>query len=315
MFISICIPTYNSGEKLVRLLNSIKSQTFTDYEIIVSDDSNNDAVKNIVQQQFKELNIEYYHNEIALGTPNNWNNGLKKTKGEWIKMMHHDDWLLDENVLQTFVDHVKVDPEAKLIYCDFKNIDLENNTSSLGTTSWFELLLLRSNYLNLYKNFIGNPSCTLFSSKLKPFEYDRRIKWLIDFDFYTWYFRREKKFTYIHKPLIAFRIHADQVTAQSQKNPAVEIPESFILYDKYGIDILRNVFVYDFFWRMYRNLGIKSMQQLETYLGYICQYPTITRMINLQNKVPSIFLKKGFLSKPLMLLAYMKNRFSPRQGK
>lgn len=308
MFISICIPTYNSGDKLVRLLDSIKIQTFTSYEIIISDDSNNNGVKDIIDQQFSDMNIQYYHNDVALGTPNNWNNALTKTKGDWIKLMHHDDWMLDENTLQVFVDHISKNPKAKLIFCAFKNINTDNNTSFIGACSKLDILLLKLNYLNLYKNFIGNPSCTLLSSELKPFEYDKRIKWLIDLDFYTWYFRREKYFTYINKPLIAFRIHSSQVTAQSQRNPAVEIPESFLLYDKYGIDILKNVFVYDFFWRMYRNLGIKDIRQLESYLGYECKYPTVTNMIRFLNKLPGKYLSKGYISKPLMLLSYSQNR-------
>ena len=310
IFISICIPAYNSGAKLERLLDSIKIQTFTNYEIIVSDDSPNNSVKDIIDQQYSDLNIQYYHNDPPLGTPENWNNALRKSKGNWINLMHHDDWMLDENTLQTFVDHIGKDPGAKLIFCAFRNINTDNNTSSDGTASWFDLLLLKWNYLNLFKNFIGNPSCTLVSSELKPYAYDKRIKWLIDFDFYTWYFRREKKFTYIRKPLIAFRIHSNQVTAQSQKNPAVEIPESFILYEKYGIGILKNVFVYDFFWRMYRNLGIKNIKQLESYLGFECPYPSIRNMISAQNKISAGLLKKGYISKPLMLLAYLKNRIA-----
>jgi len=313
VLISICIPAYNSGSKLERLLESIKVQTFKDYEIIISDDSNNDGVRNIAEKKYAELNIQYYHNAKPLGTPANWNNAILKAKGQWIKLMHHDDWMLDENTLQTFVDHIPGNDGAKLIYCAFKNINTDTDSTSDGKTSWFESLLLKWNYLNLFKNFIGNPSCTLVSSALKPYEYDKRIKWLIDFDFYTWYFTREKKVIYIDKPLIAFRIHAGQVTAQTQQNPVVEIPESFILYEKYGIKILKNVFVYDFFWRMYRNLGIKSIPELEKYLGYECKYPAIVNMIKLQHKVPEAFLKNGFSSKMLMLSGYLRNRFFTRQ--
>ncbi|MEO7306359.1 MAG: glycosyltransferase family 2 protein [Ferruginibacter sp.] len=308
MLISICIPTYNSGAKLERLLDSIRIQSFTGYEIVISDDSTDNGVKEIIDQKYHDMGIRYYHNDIPLGTPANWNNALSKIKGDWIKMMHHDDWFMDENALQVFVDHIGKDPAAKLIFCAFKNINTDNDSSSAGTVSVTELFLLKQNYLNLYKNFIGNPSCTLVSSALMPYEYDKRIKWLIDFDFYTWYFQKEKKFIYINKPLIAFRIHSGQVTAQSQKNPAVEIPESFLLIEKYGIGILKNIFVYDFFWRMYRNLGIRSIAQLEGYLGHGCNYQAISDMISWQNKLSLSLLQKGYLSKPLMGLAYLNNK-------
>lgn len=309
MLISICIPTYNSGDKLIRLLDSVKKQTFTDYEIVISDDSRNNSVKEIIDHHYSDLNIRYYHNTNALGTPANWNNAVALSKGEWIKLMHHDDWFLDETALQTFVDHISVNPRAKLLFCAFKNVDILNNTTSVASCSAFEIQLLKWNYLNLYKNFIGNPSCTLVSSALKPYEYDKRIKWLIDFDFYTWFFRKEKEFTYIKNPIIAFALHPGQVTAQTKCNPEVEIPESFLLYDKYGIGLLRNIFAYDFFWRMYRNLGIRNIEQIERYLGRKNDYPSIDHMIRLQSKVPQHLLKKGYISKTLMLIGYIKNRF------
>ena len=51
-FISICIPTYNSGEKLLRLLKSIEQQTFTNFEIVISDDSNNHDIHNLINTTF-----------------------------------------------------------------------------------------------------------------------------------------------------------------------------------------------------------------------------------------------------------------------
>ena len=57
MFISICIPTYKSGTKLERLLDSIKIQTFSDYEVVVSDDSPDDSMKKIIDEKYADMNI------------------------------------------------------------------------------------------------------------------------------------------------------------------------------------------------------------------------------------------------------------------
>jgi glycosyltransferase involved in cell wall biosynthesis len=308
VYISICIPTYNSGEKLEKLLDSIKIQSFKGYEIVISDDSRNESVKSIIDQKYSDLNIKYYHNNQALGTPNNWNNAIAKASGDWIKLMHHDDWFCDEHSLQEFVDRTKRNTKAKLIFCAFNNIDIDSGIKSYKYCSSFDLWLLKSNYLNLYKNFIGNPSCTLVKKNSKPYEYDKRIKWLIDFDFYTSILKEDKHFEYIDKPLVAVGIHLDQVTKDVFMNPVVEIPESFLLFDKYGISILRNIFVYDFFWRMYRNLGIKSINQLESYLGKKCEYRAINKMIKTQNTVPEKILKIGLCSKFLMTIAYIRNK-------
>jgi glycosyltransferase involved in cell wall biosynthesis len=308
MFISICIPTYNSGEKLERLLDSVRIQTFKDYEIIVSDDSRNDSVKQIIDSKYADLNIKYYWNETALGTPNNWNNAVAKSNGDWINLLHHDDWYSYEDSLKKFADATKKNDKASLIFCAFENIYLDEVRTAISQCSWIDILLLKWKYLCLYKNFIGNPSCTLVSSKLKPYQYDSRIKWLIDFDFYTWYFSNNKEFTYINEPIISFAIHSSQVTASVKQNPAVEIPESFLLLNKYGVAMLNNIFVYDFFWRLYRNLGLKNVEELELYLKEKCNYDAITKMLKFQQSFSVKYLKKGYISKSLMLISYVKLR-------
>jgi glycosyltransferase involved in cell wall biosynthesis len=309
LLISICIPTYNSGDKLTRLLDSIKIQTFTDFEIIISDDSKNEEIKHTIDTIYPELNIKYFHNAEALGTPNNWNNAVAKASGDWIKLMHHDDWFTQPDALEIFLKSISQNSAAKLIFCSFNYVDVETQKTTLSACSKWDIFLLKQNYLNLYKNFIGNPSCTLIHKSYRPYEYDKTIKWLIDFDFYTEYFMREKEFTYIDIPLIAFGVHSSQVTANVQKNPNVEIPESYIFFKKYGIKIMKNIFVYDFFWRMYRNLALKNIEQLEKYLRTKNNYNTIENLIGAQNLVGGKMLQNGFVSKGLMLAAYLRNRF------
>jgi glycosyltransferase involved in cell wall biosynthesis len=308
VLISICIPTYNSGEKLERLLDSIRIQTYKNFEIIITDDSNNDDVKNIIDTKYADLNIQYFHNLKALGTPSNWNNAVAKSNGDWIKLMHHDDWFNFENSLQLFVDAIALDTDAKLIFSSYSNLNLDNGNKYDVIASGFDILLLKNNYLNLFKNFIGNPSCTMVHSSLKPYEYDIRIKWFIDFDFYLWFFQTNKCFTYIKKPLITFALHKDQVTAAVQNNPVVEIPETYLLFDKYGVNILKNLFAYDFFWRMFRNLNLKSVEELEHYLGKKNTYKQISNLLKAQNRFNKKYLKIGIISKTLMLFAYVTNK-------
>ena len=53
-------------------------------------------------------------------------------------------------------------------------------------------------------------------------------------------------------------INEEQVTNYTFRKPEVEIPENHLMIEKMGVEILRNIFVYDYYWRLYRNLGIKS---------------------------------------------------------
>lgn len=310
MLISICIPTYNSGEKLERLLDSVRIQTYKNYEVIVSDDSRNDDVKEIIDSTYADLNIKYFKNAEPLKNPGNWTNAVTKSSGDWINLMHHDDWFASETSLQEFVTSAQKHPDKYIIFCAFENIYLDNNIQKVFYWSKLNQILLRLNYLNLYKTFLPNPSCTLVNKKYKPYGYDKNFKWLIDFDFYTTLFNKHHSYHYINKVLVNVGMHSGQVTAQVFGNPIVEIPETIGLLNKHGERILKNVFVYDFYWRMYRNLGIRSLEQFNSYLNQDPSFKSINKMIDAQSRVNANVLKNGFANKFFMIVNYIENLFS-----
>ncbi|MEJ7679536.1 MAG: glycosyltransferase [Segetibacter sp.] len=90
--ISICIPAYKNLEYLKRLLESISVQTFKDFEVVITDDTNNSSVSDYIHDKRWDFQISYYKNETVLGSPQNWNAAVNHSKGEWIKIMHYDDW-------------------------------------------------------------------------------------------------------------------------------------------------------------------------------------------------------------------------------
>lgn len=313
MLISICIPAYHSGEKLDRLLSSIQAQTFTNYEIIVSDDSRDNSIELLIQEKYQHLPVRYYHNEQALGTPANWNHAVEKTTGDWIKIMHHDDWFRHDYSLQRFADTVNENPDAAFIFSAFRNVYLDKGTTEEFFCSKYEIFLLHIGYLNLFKTFIGNPSCTLVSSKCKPYSYDKKFKWLIDFDFYTSLFKTGIKFAYLDEAIVDVGMHSGQVTAFVFRNASVEIPESIGLLEKHGAGILKNIYVYDFFWRLYRNINVIAIDEFEKYLGAACTIPAIKRMLAMQSFFGIKLLKIGVFSKLTMALSFFINLVSRKK--
>ena len=90
-FISICIPAYKRADYLDRLLKSIAVQSFKNFEVIITDDSPDESLLLLTQLYKKQLPIYYKRNLEALGTPENWNEGIRLARGQWIKIMHDDD--------------------------------------------------------------------------------------------------------------------------------------------------------------------------------------------------------------------------------
>ena len=73
--VSICIPTYNNVHELERLLHSIMEQTLQDFEIIITDDSTNMEIADLIQI-FRDERIIYQKNSTPLGHIFNWNKAL-----------------------------------------------------------------------------------------------------------------------------------------------------------------------------------------------------------------------------------------------
>ena len=122
-FFSICIPAYERVGYLRRLLDSIAIQTFRDFEVIVSDDSKSEAVFNLIKE-YPELNIRYYKNLPSLGTPANWNSAIRQASGEWIKLIHDDDWFASPDSLKVFASYA--DQGSKFIFSAYANHFEEN---------------------------------------------------------------------------------------------------------------------------------------------------------------------------------------------
>src|SRR5690349_21816174 len=99
-FISICIPAYKQRDYVERLIKSILVQTFTDFEVIITDDSPDQSIQTLAEEYQEALLIRYISNRPALGTPGNWNSAIRHARGEWIKLIHDDDWLASTTSLK-----------------------------------------------------------------------------------------------------------------------------------------------------------------------------------------------------------------------
>ncbi len=303
--ISICIPAYKRVNYLKRLLDSIIIQKFQNFEVVLSDDSNDDSVSNLISFYSDKIQIRYYKNIPSLGTPANWNFALTKAKGDWIKLMHDDDWFSTNESLGKFAEYTSA---GTLFICSAYSNYFE------GTNSYKDVFM-RSNYLNrivnspltlLSENVIGPPSVTMVHRSVNE-TYDTRMKWRVDLDFYIRILLQEKKITYIKETLVNVGISDSQVTNYCINLPSVELPEGYLLLQKYGVKHLRNILVFDAWWRILRNLNITTKGQLESYAQK--DWPNvILQIIKFQNYFSNRVLKIGIFSKCIMLVSYFINR-------
>lgn len=99
--ISICLPTYQRPKLLKEALESCFAQTYSNFEIVIGDDSKDDLSQELVQdiQKYSPFSIRYAHNRPGLGEVGNVNKLFDMAAGRRLLLLHDDDLLLP-NALQ-----------------------------------------------------------------------------------------------------------------------------------------------------------------------------------------------------------------------
>jgi glycosyltransferase involved in cell wall biosynthesis len=112
--ISVIIPAYNVEQYVAETIESLKAQTFEDYEAIIVNDGSSDHTENAIKPFLDDPRLHYIYQQNA-GAAEARNTALKVAKGKWIALLDADDiWLptkLEEQIALT-----QSDPLANIVY-------------------------------------------------------------------------------------------------------------------------------------------------------------------------------------------------------
>jgi len=206
--VSIIIPTYeargNGVRFLTELFETIKKQTYKNIETIVSDHSKNEDIKKLCEKQ--NFNITHFFNKRGTGNSSiNMNEGIKKSTGEIIKIMHMDDVFFDNKAIEKMVIKINQNPNFKWGAFGFNhNYEKENLIRrEMQATNYFQGEIGKS-------AMVGCPSVSFFINDNNFF--DENLIIVNDFDMH---YRLQKKYgnpLIINDVCITIRIHDEQVT-------------------------------------------------------------------------------------------------------
>jgi glycosyltransferase involved in cell wall biosynthesis len=231
--VSICIPTYKHPQHLARTLQSILSQSFQDYEIIITDDSDNPEVQAILNSFNWQITPIYVQNQPILGVPNNWNFCLSLAKGEYIKFMFYDDYFLHQYSLAHFVEALDNHPDCNIAFSSALVADLSVNLYYVNQITSEQIDLMRKiPQVLILKNYIGMPSQTIFR-KNTQLTFDPQLKWMVDLDFYLNILKRNSNFINLAEPLVGLVIDKHNLSHHCRDNAQIEVFENFYLYEKH----------------------------------------------------------------------------------
>jgi len=125
--LSIGLPVYNGERYLAETIDSLLAQTFTDYELIISDNASTDSTADICRQYAEQdSRIIYYRSETNRGAAWNFNNTVDLARGEYFKWAAHDD-LHHPDFIKQCVEVLDTTPSVVLCFTYTNFIDENGN--------------------------------------------------------------------------------------------------------------------------------------------------------------------------------------------
>ena len=239
--VSICIPAYKNPVGVCRLLESVRIQDYRDFEVIVTDDSPDDSVEKAVRAATDAgvPGISYFRNRERKGATGNWNEAVRHAQGEYIKIMHHDDWFTDETCLGRFVSMLEEHPEADLAFCGTRQVTLTKDGKRTGeqfdrTITPEHMRMIKEDWRSLYiGDYIGAPSATIYR-KCAP-EYEEKLTWIVDVEFYMHLLSKNPALVQTDDPLISIGVSENQLTESCRTNGELNIFEYLFVMERYGL--------------------------------------------------------------------------------
>ena len=109
--VSIIIPTFNRAHCLRIAIESVLSQTYNNYEILIIDDGSTDNTKEVLQSYLSKVHYFYQENK---GVSAARNTGIKMASGEWVAFLDSDDFWLPNKLEAQVADVDSVASEVVL---------------------------------------------------------------------------------------------------------------------------------------------------------------------------------------------------------
>jgi glycosyltransferase involved in cell wall biosynthesis len=137
--VSIGMPIHNGGRFVRRALDSLLAQTFTDIEIIISDNASTDETQLIcLEYVLRDKRIRYYRIDNMTTAIPNFNHVLSLATGRYFMWAAHDDkW--DHSFIAQLTKSLENDPKSALAFCRFVNIDDVGNVTRKFNFNWAEV--------------------------------------------------------------------------------------------------------------------------------------------------------------------------------
>lgn len=219
MKVSVIVPNYNHGKFLGQRLDSILSQSYRDFELIILDDCSTDDSREIIESYRNRPEVSHIvFNESNSGSPfKQWRKGLELASGDLIWIAESDDYC-EPDLLEKLVAPILEDGRCVISYCASDKVDIEGKSSGLheNLVGMDSLNMDGDEFVSEYMshNVVVNASSVVFR-KVPAMTVDNGYDRLGGYgDFMFWIgLARLGRVCYTAEVLNHFRFHSTNTTA------------------------------------------------------------------------------------------------------
>lgn len=209
--VSIGLIVYNGENYLAQAIDSILAQTFTDFELIISDNASSDGTEQICRDYAKkDPRIRYYRADHNHGATWNHNYVIELARGAFFKLAAHDD-VCEPGFIEACVDALDENPEAVLAFTDAKLVrdDFWGNQRLHKHTQRTDLASASLRFTDMIADFQGFQvfGCirTEVLRRIKPFG-----PWKASDRLFIAELSLQGTFARVEEYLFVYRLHAQQ---------------------------------------------------------------------------------------------------------
>lgn len=221
--VSVVIPNYNHAAFLEQRIESVLSQTFQDFELILLDDCSSDGSREVMERYRNHPKVSCIEfNERNSGSAfHQWDKGVALAKGDWIWIAESDDYA-EPNFLETMMDEVGKVPDCSLAFAGTWWVD-ENGNKLWETPDSDRVTVYQGDEFVQKRlavcNSIVNVSESVFRREKYRQDESHRYEWMRlcgDWFFYV-LLAEQGQVVEVEQPLSYYRQHNANISSEAER--------------------------------------------------------------------------------------------------
>lgn len=307
--ISVIMPVHNGEKYLREAVESILTQTFSDFELIVVDDGSTDSTADIIKS-ISDDRIVYLKNDRNIGISDTLNKGILSSRGKYIARMDADDISLPSR-LEKQIDYMKQNPDVSVLGCAVEIFGEGINGSVRTFSSTPDEIKIDI----IFATPFVHPTL-MFERRVFDHElYDGNFNGAEDYELWIRLACKYRMAT-LNEPLLKYRKHMNQVTNNYSKD-YLEKLKNLKLSQAKSFDIEYTSDEFDAFFEYCISGGMKQKEGISKLCSFLskvsrCAYietPSQKRIFNATTKnilTKLLLMNRGNIKDSI----YIKNMFA-----